>query len=82
MPMTRTVSISVDAQGRIVIPLRMRKALGITGKGYLAAKIEKGKLILEPPETFWNDVTNMFDRVSPSLSKKLLADRRKEAKGE
>jgi hypothetical protein len=60
----------------------MRKALGISGTSSLIAKIEKGKLILEPPEAVWNDTSQMFAQIKPSLSKELLNERRKESKTE
>ncbi len=80
--MPSQTDIPIDAQGRMVIPSHMRKALGISGNSSLVAKIENGKLILESPEAVWNDIAGMFADVKPSLSKELLAERRKEAKKE
>ena len=50
-------TLSVDEQGRIVLPAHIRKAIGIAGRGKLLIKREGSKIILEPfPEELRRNV--------------------------
>lgn len=49
--------LSVDEQGRVVLPAHVRRALGISGRGKLALRREGSKIVLEPlPEDLGKSV--------------------------
>ena len=41
-------TIEVDKQGRLVLPSRIRKSIGLKEKGKVAARIDGRRVILEP----------------------------------
>ncbi len=73
----------LGAQGRIVIPARIRKALGFRPGDVLHARIEREQLVIEKPEAIERRLQERFRRFEGrSLAKELIAERRKEARRE
>jgi AbrB family looped-hinge helix DNA binding protein len=42
------MEVSIDALGRILIPKRVRRMLGLTSNAKLDLKVEDGAMVLEP----------------------------------
>lgn len=85
MPETVTQErVRVGADGRLVIPAPLRKALGIRGGDELVVRVENGQLIIERLEDLRRRIKGYFAHVSPevSLVDQLIAERRQEAAGE
>ncbi|GAC1472184.1 MAG: hypothetical protein NVS2B14_16800 [Chamaesiphon sp.] len=78
--MTDTI-ISVNQQGRIVIPVRLRQQLGLSPGAKLVARLDGERIILEKPAVVLKQLRSTFS--SPdSLVDELIADRRAEAANE
>lgn len=76
------VSVNVGKGGRIVIPARYRKALGIADGDSVFIKLEGEDLRIVSDETEVRRVREMIDRYIPegvSLVDELIRERRKEA---
>ena len=76
--------VRVNAQGRIVIPAALRKALGLKAGGTLVLRVEDGQLSGRTPEQAERDLHAMFAHIAPgrSLAAELIAERRAEARAE
>lgn len=46
--MEETETVTIDKQGRLVLPSRIRKALGLGGGDDLTVRLENSQIILEP----------------------------------
>ncbi len=73
--------ITVGPYGRIVIPARMRRALGIDIGSKLIARVENGHLVLETREVVIARIHEQFQSVprDVSLADELISERRAEA---
>ncbi len=85
--MAQTLSFSevqLGAQGRLVIPAPLRKALGLQQGDCLVARLEGKSLVLERRETVESHLWAMFEHIPPetSLVEELLAERRAAVKTE
>ena len=77
--------IEMNEQGRVVIPARLRKTLGLQGKQKLAIWVSNGKLVIEKLDDVKADLKAAFKdlpRQGISLSEELIDERRAEAKRE
>ncbi|OGK08523.1 hypothetical protein A2767_05495 [Candidatus Roizmanbacteria bacterium RIFCSPHIGHO2_01_FULL_35_10] len=81
--------VDVSEKGQILIPVAIRKALGIRPKGkvFLYPKVEEKKMLLEPLEG--NDIIeSTFGMLAKdksrgkSMTQKLLEERRRDLAGE
>lgn len=81
---TSKTEVHLSAQGRIVIPAPLRKALGVSSGDSLLAHLEEDRLVLEKAETVKKRLKGRFAKVkkSRSLAMELIKERRKEAKSE
>jgi AbrB family looped-hinge helix DNA binding protein len=78
--MTDTI-ITVNEQGRIVIPAWLRQQLGLLPGAKLVARLDGERIILEKPAVILKQLRSTFN--SPdSLVDELIADRRTEAVNE
>ena len=69
-------------QGRVVIPVELRRALGLEPGEVLVGRVEHERLVLERRATILGRLQARFKRVVPDgmvLSEELLADRRRES---
>ena len=76
-----TASIRLGPQGRLVIPVELRRELGLEAGSELAIRSDGRRLILEPRSEVLRRVRSRF-AVAPddvSLTDELLADRRAES---
>lgn len=76
--------VHLGAQGRLVIPARLRRRLGLQRGDTLIARSEHGRLVVEKAEVTKQRLKARYARVpgNRSLAKELLAERREEAKRE
>jgi len=75
--------VHFGAQGRLVVPAAIRKALGIEAGESLVARVEDRRLVIEKAESVERRVRARFQKVkSRSLADELIAERREEARRE
>ena len=76
--------VHVSPQGRVVIPVRLRRALDIRPGETLLARAENGRLVLEKPEAVLSRLRARFAAVPPkiSLADELIAGRQEETQAE
>jgi len=79
-----TKEIQIGRQGRLVVPAKLRRELGMESGGRLLIRVENGALILEPRQVVERRLRERFRRVDPqvSIAESLIADRRAEAERE
>lgn len=77
-------TVRVGEQGRLVIPVELRKSLGIRPGERLVARVEDGRLVLERREAILARVRSWFAGIprDVSLVDQLIAERREEARRE
>lgn len=81
--MTRKmVPVKISKQGRLVVPVELRRELGIVGEDDLVASVEEGKLVLKRRQAILEELWAMFADVEGSLADELIAERREEARKE
>ena len=75
--------IRLGAQGRLVVPAPIRKALGFQPGEALVARIENGRLVIEKPESVERRLHSYFRKFEGrSLADELIAERREEVRQE
>jgi AbrB family looped-hinge helix DNA binding protein len=74
-------SLRIGAQGRLVLPSAMRRALGIKQGDELTARIDGGRIVLEPRGELLRRMQDELrgSRGKHSLVDELIAERRREA---
>jgi AbrB family looped-hinge helix DNA binding protein len=77
-------NVIVGEQGRIVIPARLRRELGLKPGDELMARVKDGQLVLEELDHAVERVQGKFQEISQgrSLVDELIAERRREARKE
>ncbi len=71
--------VEVGAKGRLVVPARLRRQLGIEEGSELVALVENGALVLLTRDAIADRLHAMFAHVEGSLADELIAERRAEA---
>jgi len=76
-----TLALNISAQGRVVIPAPLRRAMGVGAGDCLLAHLEDNRLVLEKAETIKRRLKARFANFGKgvSLADELLADRREES---
>ncbi len=76
--------VQLGAQGRIVIPVSLRKALSLKPGDRLIARQEGNSIVLERRQDIEQHLWALFSHIPPeeSLADELIAERRQEAKRE
>ncbi|HEX5483004.1 MAG TPA: AbrB/MazE/SpoVT family DNA-binding domain-containing protein [Terriglobia bacterium] len=75
-----TYAMRLGAQGRLVLPAPVRKAMGLhTGDTLLCIR-EGNRIVLRQRRAVEEDLWERFGKVKKSLARELIADRRREAK--
>jgi AbrB family looped-hinge helix DNA binding protein len=80
--MSDTTSVQVGPKGRVVIPVAIRRQLGIDDGSELVALVADGGVLLLPRGEVKRRLRGLFSDVGTSLSAELLADRRRETRRE
>jgi AbrB family looped-hinge helix DNA binding protein len=80
--MSDTLVVSVGPKGRIVIPVELRRQLGIDEGTDLVAALEDGGIVLLPRAAVKRRLRRMFAGVETSLADELIRDRRAAASAE
>ena len=78
------IEVSLGAQGRLVIPSVLRRALNLQPGDTLIARLDDDRLVLEKAETVKRRLRARFAdlRGKASLADELVAERRAEAERE
>ena len=72
--------VQFGAQGRVVVPAPIRKALGFQPGDTLVARVEDDHLVIEKPESVERRIRARFRKSGKrSLADELIAERREEA---
>ena len=75
--------VRLGAQGRLVVPASIRKALGFRPGQTLVARVEDEHLVIEKPEAVERRLHAYFRKFEGrSLAAELIAERREEARRE
>lgn len=77
-----TSEVEVGPKGRIVIPVEIRRRLGIERGTRLVALVDDRAVVLVPREAVEQRLHAMFKGVPVSMADELLAERRAEAVSE
>ncbi len=82
--LSKSLEVHLGSQGRLVIPVALRRSLGFESGDALIARQEEGRLVLEKPETIKLRLKARFSQMpkNRSLADELIAERREEAKRE
>ena len=81
--LTVHAEVRLGAQGRLVVPAPIRKALGFRSGEALVARVEGGRLVIEKPEAVERRLHAWFRKFEGrSLAEELIAERREEARRE
>jgi AbrB family looped-hinge helix DNA binding protein len=77
-------TVRLGAQGRLVVPAALRRALGLHAGDTLVARVEDGRLVLETRASIKRRLQARYRQVAPDrcLSDELIAERRAEARRE
>ncbi len=78
----KATTLRLGAQGRIVIPGELRRALGVQPGDQLVAWMEDDRLVLKAREAVERELWDMFASVPRSLASDLIRERRLEAEHE
>ena len=76
------VRVRFGAQGRLVVPVPMRKALGFKTGDPLVVRVQDGRLVVESRESVVQRVQERFGVPGRNLVDELIAERRREARRE
>lgn len=75
--------VQFGAQGRVVVPAPIRKALGFRPGDTLVARVEDDHLVIEKPESVERRIRDRFRKSSSrSLADELVAERHEETRRE
>ena len=72
-------TLTLDYQGRLLLPKHIRQSLGVKPGSRLVALVEGGRLILEPWEKVEAELWAEVADIEESLTEELLVERRREA---
>ena len=53
--------LKVDKKGRLVIPKKLREALGIVDEGYVEVSVKGDRMILKPIKSIADEYFGMFE---------------------
>ncbi|HET7044623.1 MAG TPA: AbrB/MazE/SpoVT family DNA-binding domain-containing protein [Gaiellaceae bacterium] len=78
------IEVTIGPQGRLVVPARLRRRLGIGAGDVLVARADDDRLVLERREAILARLRRRFEAVPARIDMvdELLAARREEAKRE
>jgi bifunctional DNA-binding transcriptional regulator/antitoxin component of YhaV-PrlF toxin-antitoxin module len=85
MAQSESAEMRIGPQGRVVIPVILRRALVIKPGQVMVGRVEDGRLVLERREAILNRLQARFSNAVPrdvSLADELVADRRDEERRE
>jgi AbrB family looped-hinge helix DNA binding protein len=80
--MSDTNGVAVGPKGRVVIPVEIRRQLGLEEGSRLVAMVEGEGVLLLPRDAVKRRLRQMFAGVRTSLADELIADRRAAAREE
>jgi AbrB family looped-hinge helix DNA binding protein len=72
-------AVRVGQHGRIVLPVELRRELGIAPGDALVVWLEDGRIIMQSRAAVRRELWGMFNGVNKSLADELIAERRADA---
>ena len=75
-------TVRIDRHGRLVIPSRLRRALGLKPGDRLVATLEGDRLVLKRWEAVEEELWQEMAKVEGDLAAELIQERRQEARRE
>ena len=79
MLMRDTSTLAVGPKGRVVIPVEIRRQLGLEEGSRLVAMVEGDGVLLLPRDAVKRRLRQMFAGVKTSMAEELIRDRREAA---
>lgn len=80
--MSDTSTVSVGPKGRVVIPVQIRRALGLEEGSELLAMVDGDAVVLLPRAAVRSKLRSLFAEVGTSMRDELIAERREAAAAE
>lgn len=74
--MSDTITLSVGPKGRVVIPVEIRRRLGLEEGSQLVALVEGDGVLLLPRAAVKKRLRDMFSGVGASMAEELMSERR------
>ena len=74
--MSDTSTVAVGPKGRVVIPVEIRRRLGLHEGSELVAVLEGGGVLLLPRDAVKRRLRGLFAGVATSMADELIRDRR------
>jgi AbrB family looped-hinge helix DNA binding protein len=74
--MSDTTRLAVGPKGRVVIPVEIRRRLGLEEGSQLVALVQGEGVLLLPRDAVKRRLRQMFSRVGTSMADELIRDRR------
>lgn len=75
------VALKLGRQGRLVVPAALRRELGLEAGAELVARVESGRLVLEPRSAVVDRLRERFAQLPGSLADELIRERRLDSSG-
>jgi len=75
-------TVRIDRHGRLVIPSRLRRAMGLKPGNRLVASLEGDRLVLKRWEAVEEELWREMAKVEGDLAAELIQERRQEARRE
>lgn len=80
--MSDTLLVSVGPKGRVVIPVQIRRALGLHEGTELLAMVDGESIVLIPRDAVKTRLRSIFAGVKTSMREELISERRAAAAAE
>ena len=71
--------VSISRQGRLVVPVELRRELGIEPEEILVAWIDQGRLVFQRREDIEREIWELVPPSKTLMSDELIKERRREA---
>jgi len=72
-------SITLDKQGRLVLPSHIREALGLKNGGHITIRLDGSRIILEPASKVLNEKVQGWATLALSLKAEAFTEESKES---
>jgi AbrB family looped-hinge helix DNA binding protein len=77
--MDRQLQVKVGSEGRVLIPVEVRRAVGLEPGSVVVVAVEGERVVLSPRDAIKKRLRHMFEGLEESMAEELIAERRSEA---